>query len=133
VLVLGDGINDVPVLAAADVSVTVLESSDLVKSKADVLLLSRRLGSLPGLLTVARRTRRVVRQNLFWALAYNITAVPLAALGFMPPWVAALGMAGSSILVMSNAARLLSRADTAESMAPDPPASLGTSPATAAG
>ncbi len=96
-------------LAAADVSAAVLESSDLVKSNADVLLLSRRLGSLLDLLAVARRTRRVVRQNLGWALAYNATAVPLAALGFMPPWVAALGMAGSSILVMSNAARLLSR------------------------
>lgn len=109
VMVLGDGINDVPVLAAADVSAAVLESSDLVKSNADVLLLSRRLGSLLDLLAVARRTRRVVRQNLGWALAYNATAVPLAALGFMPPWVAALGMAGSSILVMSNAARLLAR------------------------
>lgn len=109
VLVLGDGINDVPVLAAADVSAAVLESSDLVKSNADVLLLSRRLGSLLDLFAVARRTRRVVRQNLGWALAYNATAVPLAALGFMPPWVAALGMAGSSVLVMSNAARLLSR------------------------
>lgn len=132
VLVLGDGINDVPVLAAADVSAAVLESSDLVKSRADVLLLSRRLGSLPALLAVARRTRRVVRQNLSWALAYNITAVPLAALGFMPPWVAALGMAGSSILVMGNAARLLSQADTVESAAPDAPAALGTPPAAAA-
>jgi Cu2+-exporting ATPase len=107
VLVLGDGINDVPVLAAADVSAAVLESSDLVKSNADVLLLSRRLGALVELAAVSRGSRRVVRQNLFWALAYNLTAMPLAALGFMPPWVAALGMAGSSILVMSNASRLL--------------------------
>ena len=59
---------------------------------------------------MGRRARRIVRQNLFWALAYNLTAVPLAALGFMPPWVAALGMAGSSILVMTNASRLLAEA-----------------------
>jgi Cu2+-exporting ATPase len=108
VLVVGDGINDVPALAAADVSAAVLESSDLVKSNADVLLLSRRLGALADLVTVSRRARRIVRQNLLWALAYNLTAVPLAALGLMPPWLAAVGMASSSVLVMSNAARLLS-------------------------
>ncbi|MEQ8861025.1 MAG: cation-translocating P-type ATPase [Pseudomonadales bacterium] len=110
VLVVGDGINDVPALAAADVSATVLESSDLVKSKADVLLLSRRLGALVDLVHIGRRARRIVRQNLFWALTYNLTAVPIAALGLMPPWLAALGMASSSVLVMSNAARLLGRA-----------------------
>ncbi|MFU8816283.1 MAG: heavy metal translocating P-type ATPase [Pseudomonadales bacterium] len=111
VLVLGDGINDVPALAAADVSAAVLESSDLVKANADVLLLSRRLGALADLVEVSRRTRRIVRQNMGWALSYNMTAMPLAALGFMPPWLAAIGMAGSSILVMSNATRLL-RHDT---------------------
>jgi Cu2+-exporting ATPase len=84
-----------------------VESSDLVKAKADVLLLSRRLGALPELVRVSRRARRVVRQNLGWALAYNLTAIPIAALGFLPPWAAAIGMASSSILVMSNAARLL--------------------------
>jgi Cu2+-exporting ATPase len=117
VLVLGDGVNDVPALAAADVAATVVESSHLVKSNADVLLLSRRLGALTALVQVSRRTRRIVRQNLLWALAYNATAIPLAALGFMPPWVAALGMAGSSILVMSNASRLL----RASVPAPAPP------------
>jgi Cu2+-exporting ATPase len=118
VLVLGDGINDVPVLAAADVSAAVLESSDLVKSNSDVLLLSRRLGALVELADISRRTRRIVRQNLFWAFAYNLTAMPLAALGFMVPWVAALGMAGSSILVMSNASRLLTRRPTSATAAP---------------
>jgi len=106
-LVLGDGINDVPALAAADVSVAVLESSHLVKSRTDVLLLSRRLGSLVELIRVGRRALRVVRQNLAWALGYNLVAIPFAALGFMPPWVAAIGMASSSILVMLNASRLL--------------------------
>ncbi|MEZ5560945.1 MAG: cation-translocating P-type ATPase [Pseudomonadales bacterium] len=107
VLVLGDGINDVPALAAADVSAAVLESSDLVKRNADVLLLTRRLGALPELVTVGRRCGRIIRQNLAWALGYNLLAIPTAALGLMPPWVAALGMASSSTLVMLNAARLL--------------------------
>lgn len=121
VLVVGDGINDIPALAAADVSVTVLESSDLVRSKSDVLLLNRRLGALAELIRMGKRTRRVLRQNLYWALGYNLCAMPLAAMGFMVPWVAAVGMAGSSVLVMLNASRLLG--------APAPlPAPLPTSP-----
>jgi Cu2+-exporting ATPase len=107
VLVVGDGINDIPVLAAADVSATVLETSDLVRGNADVLLLTRRLGALVDLVRIARRTRRVQRQNLVWALAYNLVAVPFAALGLIAPWIAAVGMAGSSMLVMLNASRLL--------------------------
>lgn len=107
VLMLGDGINDVPVLAGADVSAAVLEASDLVKSRADVLLLGRRLAPLADLFHVASATRRVIRQNLFWALTYNTIAVPIAALGYMPPWLAALGMAASSTGVMLNATRLL--------------------------
>jgi len=112
VLMLGDGINDVPVLAGADVSAAVVEASDLVKSKSDVLLLSRRLAPLTDLFRIARETRSVTRQNLIWAAAYNLTAIPVAALGFMPPWLAALGMAASSTLVMLNATRLLSVAAT---------------------
>lgn len=108
VLMLGDGINDVPVLAGADVSAAVVEASDLVKSKADVLLLSSRLAPLAALFSLARGTRRITRQNLTWAAAYNLTAIPIAAFGFMPPWLAALGMAASSTLVMLNATRLLS-------------------------
>lgn len=119
-LVVGDGINDVPALAAADVAVAVLESSDLVKAQADVLLTSRRLGALVDLVTVSRRAARIIRQNLLWALVYNVTAIPLAACGLMPPWVAALGMAGSSMLVMSNAARLLGRAPVPAEPAPGP-------------
>ena len=107
VLMLGDGINDVPVLAGADVSAAVMEASDLVKSKADILLLSRKLTSLADLFRIARATRTVTIQNLAWATAYNLTAIPFAALGLMPPWLAALGMATSSTLVMLNASRLL--------------------------
>jgi Cu2+-exporting ATPase len=107
VLVVGDGVNDIPALAAADISAVVVESNDLVKSKADVLLLSRRLGSLVDLITVGRKTHRVIMQNLTWALSYNMISIPLAALGLVPPWLAALGMATSSTLVMANATRLL--------------------------
>jgi len=113
VLMLGDGINDVPVLAGADVSAAVVEASDLVKSKADVLLLSSRLSPLADLISLARSTRRITRQNLIWAAAYNLTAIPIAAFGLMPPWLAALGMAASSTLVMLNATRLLSAGDSA--------------------
>jgi Cu2+-exporting ATPase len=107
ILMLGDGINDVPVLAGADVSAAVVEASDLVKSSVDVLLLTRRLAPVAELIRVARKTRAIIRQNLLWAAAYNLTAVPIAALGFMPPWLAALGMASSSTLVMFNASRIL--------------------------
>jgi Cu2+-exporting ATPase len=106
-LMLGDGINDVPVLAGAALSAAVVEASDLVKSRADVLLLSRRLEPVAELIRVARRTRRITRQNLAWAAAYNATAIPIAALGLMPPWLAAIGMASSSTLVMLNATRIL--------------------------
>jgi Cu2+-exporting ATPase len=107
ILMLGDGINDVPVLAGADVSAAVVEASDLVKSSVDVLLLTRRLAPVAELIRVARKTRAIIRQNLLWAAAYNLTAVPIAAFGFMPPWLAALGMASSSTLVMFNASRIL--------------------------
>ena len=106
-LYVGDGINDLPALARATVSAATVETADLVKARADVLLLSSRLKGLAELIRTGRRCRGVMRQNLGWALAYNLAAIPLAALGLVPPWAAALGMSASSLLVMLNSTRLL--------------------------
>jgi len=107
VLYVGDGVNDLPALANADVSVATLETTDLVKSKADVVLLTRRLGALRDFLRIGSRSRHIMRQNLLWALLYNLLAIPLAAFGYAPPWAAALGMSISSLIVMANATRIL--------------------------
>ncbi len=113
-LFVGDGLNDLPALATADVSVATLETVDLVKARADVLLMRPRLGALPELFRVARYTRRVMRQNLAWALLYNVLAIPAAAAGLATPWLAALGMSASSLLVMLNATRVLRAGSPAE-------------------
>jgi len=110
VIMIGDGINDAPTLAAADASVSLAEATDLAGASSDFLLLNNQLAALAPAIRLARRTRRVIRQNLAWAAAYNLTAVPLAAAGLIPPWAAALGMmSASALLVVANALRLQQR------------------------
>ena len=103
VLMVGDGINDAPTLNRADASVSFSEATDLARQSADFLLTRNDFDSVVESREIAWRTRRTIRQNLAWAVGYNILAVPFAALGYVPPWLAAIGMSLSSIIVVGNA------------------------------
>jgi Cu2+-exporting ATPase len=107
VVMVGDGINDAPVMSKADVSVAVGRAVPLARAQADVVLAHDGVQRLPELLATAWRTRRVIRLNLLWAGAYNLLSVPLAAAGLINPWMAGLGMALSSLLVLGHSLRLL--------------------------
>lgn len=106
VMMVGDGSNDAPVLAGADISVALTSGTELAQANADILLCDGRLTHLNYTQQIAQQTRKIMRQNEFWAISYNTLAMPAAALGFIPPWLAAIFMSASSLVVILNALRI---------------------------
>jgi len=106
VVMVGDGINDAPVMTAADAAISFSSATELARQSSDFVILGSDFKVLTNMLKLSSKTGRIITQNLLWAAGYNLLAVPAAAMGFIPPWAAAIGMSVSSLLVVSNSMRL---------------------------
>ena len=105
-LMIGDGVNDIGAFAEADVSITMGEASHLSKTSSDAVLVSKDLSVIPKAIQLTQQLDKIIKQNLTWAVVYNLTAIPFALLGLVPAWLAAIGMTSSSLIVVLNALRL---------------------------
>lgn len=106
IFMAGDGVNDAPVLARADISMAVNSASDFAKSAADIIMLKDDFSALASLIHIAKKTKRIIKQNFAWALGYNLLVLPFAVSGLLPPWAAVIGMSLSSLAVTFNSMRL---------------------------